>query len=88
MSNQRKTGQGTRKGSTSKNTSSRAKTSKTIDNTYTKKRKEAAVKALSPEESSRRMEIYLFIYLAVAVFLLCSNFGWCEIGRASCRERV
>ena len=79
MSNQRKTGQGTRKGSTSKNTSSRAKTSKTIDNTYTKKRKEAAVKALSPEESSRRMEIYLFIYLAVAVFLLCSNFGWCGV---------
>ena len=67
MSNQRKTGQGTRKGSTSKNTSSRAKTSKTIDNTYTKKRKEAAVKALSPEESSRRMEIYLFIYFLFVI---------------------
>ena len=36
-------------------------------------------KALQP---ARMREIYLFIYLAVAVFLLCSNFGICgAVGR-------
>lgn len=34
------------------------------------------------ENDPRRNEIYLFIYLAVTVFLLLSNFGWCgPIGR-------
>lgn len=31
------------------------------------------------QADSRQNEIYLFIYLAVAVFLLCSNFGWCGV---------
>ena len=34
------------------------------------------------EYNPRRNEIYFFIYLAVSVFLLLSNFGWCgPIGR-------
>ena len=34
------------------------------------------------EYDPRRNEIYLFVYLAVTVFLLLSNFGWCgPIGR-------
>lgn len=53
--------------------------SKKINNTYTRDRKNAAVKALADEGNSRRSEIYLFIYLAVAVFLVCSNFGWCGV---------
>ncbi|MBE5944414.1 MAG: DNA translocase FtsK [Lachnospiraceae bacterium] len=52
-------------------------------NTYTQKRKQAARRALAEdnvqEDNSRRNEIYLFIYLAVAIFLLCSNFGWCGV---------
>ncbi len=36
-------------------------------------------KALSPE---RKREIYLFVYLAVGIFMLCSNFGICgAVGR-------
>ncbi len=39
-------------------------------------------KALSPE---RQREIYFFIYLAVAVFMLCSNFGICGgVGNVIC----
>ena len=39
-------------------------------------------KALSPE---RQREIYFFIYLAVAVFMLCSNFGICgSFGNVIC----
>lgn len=50
-----------------------------IDSTYTRERKDAAVKALKEEDNSREREIYLFVYLAVAIFLLCSNFGWCGV---------
>ncbi len=50
-----------------------------IDSTYTRERKAAAINALKEEDNSREREIYLFIYLAVAIFLLCSNFGWCGV---------
>ncbi|MGN0436245.1 MAG: DNA translocase FtsK [Wujia sp.] len=52
-----------------------------IDNTYTKQRKEAARQALEDEKegNTRVNEIYIFIYLAVSLFLLCSNFGWCGV---------
>jgi len=51
-----------------------------VDNSYTKQRKAAAMKALAEEgDNSRKREIYLFIYLAVSIFLLCSNFGWCGV---------
>ncbi|MBD5097698.1 MAG: DNA translocase FtsK [Lachnospiraceae bacterium] len=43
--------------------------------TYTSEQKQAALKALNDESSSRKNEIYLFIYLAVSVFLVLSNFG-------------
>lgn len=52
-----------------------AKKSNKTDSTYTSERKQAAVKALNEEGSSRKNEIYLFIYLAVSVFLVLSNFG-------------
>lgn len=65
--------------STSKNGSAKAsggtKKSNKADSTYTSERKQAAVKALNEEGSSRKNEIYLFIYLAVSVFLVLSNFG-------------
>ncbi len=76
------------KTSNSRNSSSRnggtranSKNSKQIDNSYTSKRKSAARRAIEQEEdnASRRNEIYVFIYLAVAVFLICSNFGWCGV---------
>lgn len=79
----------TRKTTTTKSNNNRTakgtgkKSSSSSNNTYTQKRKQAARKALqednSPADDSRRNEIYLFIYLAVAVFLLCSNFGWCGV---------
>ncbi len=55
--------------------------SQKIDNSYTSKRKSAARRALEEEEdnTSRRSEIYVFIYLAIAIFLICSNFGWCGV---------
>lgn len=56
-----------------------------VDDTYTKARKVAAVNALSEEDESdiRRNEILLFVYLAIAVFVILSNFGLCGfIGRA------
>lgn len=52
----------------------------TANNQYTKDRKAAARAALEEDDGpSRRNEIYVFIYLAVAVFLICSNFGWCGV---------
>ena len=54
--------------------------SKDISTQYTKERKAAARAALEEDDSpSRRNEIYVFIYLAVSVFLICSNFGWCGV---------
>ncbi len=52
-----------------------SKKSNKSDNTYTSERKQAAIKALNEEGNSRKKEIYLFVYLAVAVFLVLSNFG-------------
>lgn len=40
-----------------------------------KKKKKSQNRPADP----RKNEIYLFVYLAVAVFLLCSNFGWCGV---------
>ncbi len=64
-----------------KNTSNRNTSGKNSANTqYTKERKAAARAALAEEDtSSRRNEIYVFVYLAVSVFLICSNFGWCGV---------
>lgn len=50
-----------------------------INDTYTRDRKAAARKAMEEPEESRNSEILLFVYLAIAVFLLCSNFGWCGV---------
>lgn len=50
-----------------------------INDTYTRDRKAAARKAMEEPEESRSNEIRLFIYLAISVFLLCSNFGWCGV---------
>ena len=52
--------------SRSSGTASRAKTSRIIN--------DDDEKALSPE---RQREIFLFVYLAVGIFMLCSNFGIC-----------
>ncbi len=60
-----------------KNQSSGGK--KTSSSSYTSKRKVAARKALTEEETSRKNEIYVFVYLAIAIFLVCSNFGWCGV---------
>ncbi|MCM1286696.1 MAG: DNA translocase FtsK [Clostridium sp.] len=62
-----------KKGSTK--ASGGTKKSNKTDSTYTSERKQAAVKALNEEGGSRKNEIYLFIYLAVSVFLVLSNFG-------------
>ena len=56
-----------------------AKKNNKIDSTYTRERKEAAINTLKEDDNSREREIYLFVYLAVAIFLLCSNFGWCGV---------
>lgn len=75
-----KTNTANNRGSSGKTTSAKKNSnSKKIDSTYTRERKNAAVKALAEEGNSRRSEIYLFVYLAVAVFLVCSNFGWCGV---------
>lgn len=66
------------KAQNNKKTSSANNKSK-VDNTYTRERKSAARKAVAEEDNSRKNEIYLFIYLAIALFLLCSNFGWCGV---------
>ncbi|MCM1272774.1 MAG: DNA translocase FtsK [Clostridium sp.] len=60
------------------NSGSKGKNGK-IDSTYTRERKASAVKALNEESSSRRNEIFLFVYLAAAVFLVLSNFGLCGV---------
>ncbi len=66
--------------SSSSSRSSNAKSKSTANNQYTKERKTAARAALAEDDGpSRRNEIYVFIYLAVAVFLICSNFGWCGV---------
>ena len=52
---------------------------KKTTSTYTSQRKTAARKAIVEEEASRKNEIYVFVYLAVAIFLVCSNFGWCGV---------
>lgn len=59
-------------------------------NTYTKKsngnnrKNNSRTTAKAKQEElqrakARQHEIYLFIYLAAAVFLLCSSFGWCGV---------
>lgn len=74
MAEQKNAGRGSsKKGSTGASGGTR-KSNKT-DSTYTSERKQAATKALNEESSSRKNEIYLFIYLAVSVFLVLSNFG-------------
>lgn len=60
------------------NTTSKGRNSS--NSRYTAERKAAARAALDEDDgASRRNEIYVFIYLAVAVFLICSNFGWCGV---------
>ncbi len=79
QSKNRSNGTSKSNGQGSRNTSSKGKN--TANNQYTKDRKAAARAALvdEPDNSSRRNEIYVFIYLAIAVFLICSNFGWCGV---------
>lgn len=67
-------------GTTNKNTKKAVSSStkkSTQSATYSQKRKSEARKALEEEKNSNKKEIYLFIYLAVAIFLFLSNFGWC-----------
>ncbi len=71
-------GQKTGSKSNSKTNSGKAKNGK-IDSTYTRERKASAVKALNEESSSRKNEIFLFVYLAAALFLVLSNFGLCGV---------
>ncbi len=75
----RSNGSGKSNGQKSRSASSKGKN--TANNQYTKDRKAAARAALEDEtdNSSRRNEIYVFVYLAIAVFLICSNFGWCGV---------
>ncbi len=51
------------------------------NSTYSKNKstngRTASAKAKSND--ARQKEIYVFIYLAVAIFLLCSSFGWCGV---------
>ena len=66
--------------SSSSNKNSSPKGKNTANNQYTKERKAAAREALAEDDGpSRRNEIYVFIYLAVSIFLICSNFGWCGV---------
>ena len=52
---------------------------KTVNNN---RQSNASGRNTKKEYNPRRNEIYFFIYLAVSVFLLLSNFGWCgPIGR-------
>lgn len=74
MAEQKNAGRGSsKKGSTG--ASGGTKKSNKTGSTYTSEQKRAAVKALDEEGGSRKNEIYLFIYLAVSVFLILSNFG-------------
>ncbi len=74
MAEQKNAGRGTPQKGSAKVSGGTKKSNKT-DNTYTSERKQAAVRALNEEGGSRKNEIYLFIYLAVSVFLVLSNFG-------------
>ena len=67
-----------RKTTTNSKSSSNAK--KVHSEEYYNERKAAARAALDKDDGpSRRNEIYVFVYLAIAVFLICSNFGWCGV---------
>lgn len=48
---------------------------KTGNNTKNNSRNYSKKKQIDP----RKNEIKLFVYLAISVFLLCSNFGWCGV---------
>ncbi|MBO5509632.1 MAG: DNA translocase FtsK 4TM domain-containing protein, partial [Lachnospiraceae bacterium] len=48
---------------------------KTGNNTRNNSRNYSKKKQIDP----RKNEIKLFVYLAISVFLLCSNFGWCGV---------
>lgn len=78
MANKGRTGGNTRS-NTARAKSGRNASGNRIDNTYTRQRKNAAKQALDDPENARSSEIMIFVYLAVAVFLLCSNFGWCGV---------
>ena len=78
MASKGKTGSASSRSTSSRKTGN-SKSGNRVDNTYTNKRKAAARKALEEPEESRAGEIWIFIYLALAVFLLCSNFGWCGV---------
>lgn len=54
------------------------KTNSKSNSTYTRGGRSSAG-SVQNDNGSRRSEIYLFVYLAVAVFLLCSNLGWCGV---------
>ncbi len=63
---------------TGRNTSSTTTRRKTVNN----RQGNAGGRNTKKEYNPRRNEIYFFVYLAVSVFLLLSNFGWCgPIGR-------
>lgn len=53
-------------------TANNKRSTNTKTNTYNRKK---TVTKSDPKKN----EIWLFVYLAVAVFLLCSNFGWCGV---------
>ncbi len=59
---------------TTKNTGTASKTKQTIAKERTSRIIHDEEKDLSPE---RVREIYLLIYLAIAIFLMCANFGIC-----------
>lgn len=65
---------------TTTNNKSTSNANKAHNEDYYNERKAAARAALERDDGpSRRNEIYVFVYLAVAVFLICSNFGWCGV---------
>ena len=70
----------TSKTTSTRSTSQNSKGKNSSNNQYTKDRKTAARAALVEDDGpSRKNEIYVFVYLAVTVFLICSNFGWCGV---------
>lgn len=78
MADKKKTGGGVSRSASGRKAGTRASGNK-VDNTYTRERKAAARKALEEQDDSRIGEIWIFVALAVAVFLLCANFGWCGV---------
>lgn len=78
MADKRKTGSSASRSAPGRKTGTRTSGNK-VNNTYTRERKAAARKALEEPDNSRTGEIWIFVALAVAVFLLCSNFGWCGV---------